>query len=139
MGTITKGIKQLCAEAEAEVETWTVADALRHLDDDEVVFVDIRDVRELWRDGAIPGAVHAPRGMLEFWVDPESPYARDVFQSGKRFMFFCAGGMRSALAARTVQDMGLTPVCHLAGGFGEWKKTGGPVEAKEPKLPAGSR
>ena len=92
MATITKGIKQLCAEAEAGIETWTVDDALRHHGDDDVVFVDIRDVRELWREGAIPGAVHAPRGMLEFWVDPESPYARDVFQSGKRFMFFCAGG-----------------------------------------------
>ena len=92
MATITKGIKQLCAEAEAEIETWTVEDALRRHGDEDVVFVDIRDVRELWREGAVPGAVHAPRGMLEFWVDPESPYARDVFQSGKRFMFFCAGG-----------------------------------------------
>lgn len=139
MTMITKGITQLCAEAEAAIETWTVADALRRLDDEDVVFVDIRDVRELWRDGSIPGAVHAPRGMLEFWVDPESPYARDVFQSGKRFMFFCAGGLRSALAARTVQDMGLEPVCHLAGGFEAWKEAGGPVEAKEPRLPSRPR
>lgn len=137
MATITKGVEQLCTEAESEIETWTVADALARQDDDEVVFVDVRDVRELWREGAIPGAVHAPRGMLEFWVDPQSPYARDVFQSGKRFMFFCAGGLRSALAARTVQDMGLAPVCHLAGGFGAWKEAGGPVEAKEPRLPSG--
>ena len=139
MTMITKGIEQLCAEAEAAIETWTVADALHRLDDEDVVFVDIRDVRELWRDGSIPGAVHAPRGMLEFWVDPQSPYARDVFQSGKRFMFFCAGGLRSALAAQTVQDMGLEPVCHLAGGFEAWKEAGGPVEAKEPRLPSGSR
>ena len=139
MAMITKGVKELCAEAENEIETWTVADALAHRDDDEVVFVDLRDVRELWREGAIPGAVHAPRGMLEFWVDPESPYARDVFQSGKRFVFFCAGGLRSALAAKTVQDMGLAPVCHLAGGFGAWKEAGGPVEAKEPRLPSGGR
>lgn len=127
---IKKGIRELCAEAEEVVETWTAEQAKMHLDDDAVVFVDIRDIRELWRDGAIPGAVHAPRGMLEFWVDPESPYARDVFQSGKRFLFFCAGGLRSALAARSVHEMGLAPVCHMAGGFGAWKEGGFPVEEK---------
>ncbi len=130
---ITKGIKELCAEAEAVVETWTVDEARNHLEDEDVVFVDIRDIRELWREGAIPGAVHAPRGMLEFWVDPESPYARDVFQSGKRFMFFCAGGLRSALAAKSVQEMGLSPVCHMAGGYSAWKKIDYPTEAKEKK------
>lgn len=130
---ITKGIKQLCAEAEAEIETWSVEEALKHIDDEGVQFVDIRDIRELWRDGAVPGAHHAPRGMLEFWVDPESPYAKEIFQSGKKFCFFCAGGMRSALAAKAVQDMGLAPVCHMAGGFGAWKKAGGPVEEKQPK------
>ena len=130
---ITKGIKELCAEAEAVVETWTVDEARGHLEDEDVVFVDIRDIRELWREGAIPGAVHAPRGMLEFWVDPESPYARDVFQSGKRFMFFCAGGLRSALAAKSVQEMGLSPVCHMAGGYSAWKKVDYPIEAKEKK------
>tara|TARA_Y100001001_G_scaffold129062_1_gene128098 strand:- start:2109 stop:2516 length:408 start_codon:yes stop_codon:yes gene_type:complete len=130
---ITKGIKELCAEAETVVETWTVDEARNHLEDEDVVFVDIRDIRELWREGAIPGAVHAPRGMLEFWVDPESPYARDVFQSGKRFMFFCAGGLRSALAAKSVQEMGLSPVCHMAGGYSAWKKIDYPTEAKEKK------
>ncbi len=130
---ITKGIKELCAEAEAVVETWTVDEARSHLEDEDVVFVDIRDIRELWREGAIPGAVHAPRGMLEFWVDPESPYARDVFQSGKRFMFFCAGGLRSALAAKSVQEMGLSPVCHMAGGYSAWKKIDYPTEVKEKK------
>ena len=130
---ITKGIKELCAEAETVVETWTVDEARDHLEDEDVVFVDIRDIRELWREGAIPGAVHAPRGMLEFWVDPESPYARDVFQSGKRFMFFCAGGLRSALAAKSVQEMGLSPVCHMAGGYSAWKKVDYPTEAKEKK------
>ena len=130
---ITKGIKELCAEAETVVETWTVDEARGHLEDEDVVFVDIRDIRELWREGAIPGAVHAPRGMLEFWVDPESPYARDVFQSGKRFMFFCAGGLRSALAAKSVQEMGLSPVCHMAGGYSAWKKIDYPTEAKEKK------
>ena len=130
---IKKGIKELCAEAEAVVETWTVDQARGHLEDEDVVFVDIRDIRELWREGAIPGAVHAPRGMLEFWVDPESPYARDIFQSGKRFMFFCAGGLRSALAAKSVQEMGLSPVCHMAGGYSAWKKVDYPTEAKEKK------
>ena len=130
---ITKGIKELCAEAETVVETWTVDEARDHLEDEDVVFVDIRDIRELWREGAIPGAVHAPRGMLEFWVDPQSPYARDVFQSGKRFIFFCAGGLRSALAAKSVQEMGLSPVCHMAGGYSAWKKTDYPTEVKEKK------
>lgn len=130
---ITKGIKQLCAEAEELVETWTIDEAKAHMDDDNVVFIDIRDIRELWREGAIPGAVHAPRGMLEFWVDPASPYAKEVFQSGKRFVFFCAGGLRSALAARSVQEMGLAPVCHMEGGFGAWSKAGYPTEPKERK------
>ena len=130
---IKKGIKELCAEAEAVVETWTVDQARGYLEDEDVVFVDIRDIRELWREGAIPGAVHAPRGMLEFWVDPESPYARDIFQSGKRFMFFCAGGLRSALAAKSVQEMGLSPVCHMAGGYSAWKKIDYPTEVKEKK------
>ena len=130
---ITIGIKELCAEAETVVETWTVDEARDHLEDEDVVFVDIRDIRELWREGAIPGAVHAPRGMLEFWVDPQSLYARDVFQSGKRFIFFCAGGLRSALAAKSVQEMGLSPVCHMAGGYSAWKKNDYPTEAKEKK------
>ena len=132
---ITKGIKQLCAEAEAEIETLSVAQAMERLGDDDTVFVDIRDVRELWREGAIPGAMHSPRGMLEFWVDPESPYHKDIFASGKSFVFFCAGGLRSALATKAVQDMGLAPVAHIAGGFSEWKEAGGPVEPKNPPPP----
>jgi len=132
---ITKGHKQLVAEANAIIETWSVETAMARLGDPDVLFVDIRDVRELWRDGGIPGALHAPRGMLEFWVDPESPYYREVFGSGKRFVFFCAGGLRSALATAEVQRMGLSPVCHIAGGFGAWKKAGGAVEAKEPPPP----
>jgi len=130
---ITKGIKELCAEAEEIIETWTVDQALQQHGDEDVVFVDIRDVRELWREGAIPGAVHAPRGMLEFWVDPASPYAREVFQSGKRFVIFCAGGLRSALATRAVQEMGLSPVCHIEGGFAAWKKAEGMIEPVEKK------
>ncbi len=133
MATITKGIKELCAEAEREIETLSVDQALALANDPKVQLVDIRDIRELWREGAIPGAYHAPRGMLEFWVDPASPYAKDVFQSGKKFVFFCAGGLRSALAAKAVQDMGLTPVAHIAGGFGAWREKGGPVVTVEKK------
>ena len=130
---ITKGIKELCAEAEQVIETWTVEQALEQYGNEDVVFVDIRDIRELWREGAVPGAIHAPRGMLEFWVDPESPYAREVFQSGKRFVFFCAAGMRSALATRAVHDMGLAPVCHIEGGFAAWKAAEGQIEPVEKK------
>ncbi len=133
---ITKGIRELVAEANAEIETWSVAQALAGHGDPELVFVDIRDIRELWRDGLISGAVHAPRGMLEFWVDPESPYHKEVFASGKRFVLYCAAGMRSALAARTLKEMGLAPVCHIEGGFAAWSEAGGPVETREPKAKA---
>ena len=132
---ITKGIKQLCAEAEQEIETLTVDQVMALKDDPQVQLVDIRDIRELWRDGAIPGALHSPRGILEFWVDPESPYHREEFASGKKFVFFCAGGLRSALAAQSVHRMGLAPVAHMRGGYGAWKKAGGPTEEKEAKLP----
>ncbi|MBK8960260.1 MAG: rhodanese-like domain-containing protein [Proteobacteria bacterium] len=132
---ITKGIKELCAEAERDIETMTVEQVMAVQDDPHVQLVDIRDIRELWRDGSIPGATHAPRGMLEFWVDPDSPYYREEFGSGKKFIFFCAGGLRSALATQAVHAMGLGPVAHMAGGFGAWVKAGGAVEAKEAKLP----
>jgi rhodanese-related sulfurtransferase len=124
-----KGIKELVAEAEAEIETVTVDQAKALAADPKVTLVDLRDIRELERDGVIPGAYHAPRGMLEFWVDPESPYFKPVFGSGHKFVFFCAGGLRSALATQQVQRMGLEPVAHIAGGFGAWKQAGGPVEA----------
>ena len=94
------------------------------------MFVDIRDPRELEREGKIPGAVHAPRGMLEFWIDPTSPYYKDVFGSGKRFVFYCQSGWRSALATKAVQDMGLKPVCHIGDGFRGWKDSGAPTEEK---------
>ena len=130
---LKKGIKQLVADAYKEIETVQVADALKLKDDPNILLVDLRDVRELARDGRIPGALHAPRGMLEFWVDPESPYYKPVFGSGKKFVFFCAGGLRSALAAQAVQHMGLEPVCHIEGGFRAWKDAGGPVEMEKPK------
>jgi rhodanese-related sulfurtransferase len=97
-----------------------------------VGFVDLRDIRELKREGRVPGAFHCPRGMLEFWIDPASPYHKKVFAEDKRFVFFCAGGQRSALAAQTAQKMGLKPVAHIAEGFKGWKAAGGPVE-KDPE------
>lgn len=124
-----KGYEQLVAEANAEIETVDVAAAMTMLSDDHVVFVDLRDIRELERDGKIPGAFHAPRGMLEFWVDPESPYHRDVFASGKKFLFYCGSGWRSALATKAVQDMGLAPVCHLGGGYKAWRESDGDTES----------
>ncbi len=130
---ITKGIDQLLAAARAKIEEIPAAEALALRDDDSVQIVDIRDVRELDRDGMIPGALHAPRGMLEFWVDPASPYHRDVFASGKKFVFYCASGWRSALAAETLQDMGLEPVAHIEGGFAAWKEAGGPVTERPRK------
>jgi rhodanese-related sulfurtransferase len=125
---LKKTVKELCAEAEKEIQTVTPQEAIKLKDDPGVLLVDIRDIRELQRDGHVPGAFHAPRGMLEFWVDPESPYYKDVFGSGKRFVFFCAGGLRSALATQVVQRMGIEPVCHIRGGFRAWKESGGPVE-----------
>jgi len=125
---ITKGYKALVSEAESQIETLSVEAAQALHGRDDVVFVDLRDPRELEREGHMPGAFHCPRGMLEFWIDPESPYAKPVFQEDKRFVFFCGGGWRSALAAKTAQEMGLKPVAHVAGGFTAWKKTGAPVE-----------
>lgn len=130
---ITIGYKELCAAAEREIETLDTADAIKLAGRDDVVFVDIRDIRELQRDGKVPGAFHCPRGMLEFWIDPNGSYYKPVFGQDKKFVFFCAGGMRSALAAQTAQRMGLKPVAHIRGGFGAWKKEGGPVEAPEAK------
>lgn len=130
---ITTGVKQLVAAAEREIETLSTQDAIALHGRDDVVLVDIRDVRELARDGKVPGAFHCPRGMLEFWVDPASRYHKPVFAQDKKFVFFCAGGLRSALAAQTAQQMGLKPVAHIEGGFGAWKNGGGPVEMPEKK------
>ncbi|MCZ8271229.1 MAG: rhodanese-like domain-containing protein [Beijerinckiaceae bacterium] len=130
--TITKGYKALLEEANALIHTLGVEEARAMHGQGDVVFVDLRDPRELEREGRLPGAFHCPRGMLEFWIDPESPYAKPVFQQDKTFIFFCAGGWRSALAARTAQEMGLKPVAHIEGGFGAWKKSGAPVELPEP-------
>jgi rhodanese-related sulfurtransferase len=131
---ITRGYKALLDEANAAIETIPTETAFDLIGREDVVLVDLRDPRELEREGKMPGAFHCPRGMLEFWIDPESPYHKPVFAQDKKFVFFCAGGWRSALAAKTAKDMGLTPVAHIDGGFGAWKKAGGPVEegAKTP-------
>ena len=127
------GYKQLVAEAEARIKTISAGEAIELLGADDVVFVDLRDVRELWREGTIPGAFHCPRGLLEFWIDPDSIYYRDIFACGKKFLVYCNLGWRSALAAQVSQRMGLTPVAHLGGGFDAWKEAGGPVARKEKK------
>lgn len=131
--TITRGIKALVDEANAEIETLAATDAIAAAKRDDVVIVDIRDPREIEREGRIPGAFSCTRGMLEFWIDPQSPYAKPIFQQEKTFIFHCAGGLRSALAAKTAQDMGLKPVAHIGGGFAAWRDAGGPVEAWAPK------
>jgi rhodanese-related sulfurtransferase len=124
------GIKDLVAQARACISELTPQEAVALLGDPTVQLVDIRDPRELDREGRVPGAFHCPRGMLEFWIDPESPYYKPLFGSEKRFVFFCGGGMRSALATKTAQDMGLEPVAHIIGGFAAWKAAGGPVDTK---------
>jgi rhodanese-related sulfurtransferase len=126
---ITIHVQALVAAAEREIETLSADAAVALHGRDDVVFVDLRDIRELAREGRVPGAFHCPRGMLEFWIDPESRYHKVVFAQDKRFVFFCAAGQRSALATATAQRMGLAPVAHIAGGFGAWKASGGPVEA----------
>jgi len=120
-------------EANAEIEAVSPDEAAALLEGDGTIFVDLRDPREVEQNGRIPGAKHCPRGMLEFWIDPESPYHKPYFASGKSFVFFCAGGWRSALATKTAQDMGLTPVKHILGGFTAWKDAGLPIEATEGK------
>ncbi len=128
---ITLGHKQMVDEANKEIETIPVKDAFALVGRDDTVLVDIRDIREIQREGRIPGAFPCTRGMLEFWIDPASPYHKPIFAEDKKFVFFCAGAMRSALAAQTAQHMGLKPVAHIEGGFSKWKKEGGPVEMDE--------
>ena len=133
---ITKSSSALVAEAMAQVTTYTVAEVVARLADPAVQLVDIRDVREL-ADGLAQGALHAPRGMLEFWVDPASAYHKPVFaDEGKEFILYCGLGWRSALTAKTLQDMGMTNVAHVDGGFTAWKDAGAPVETLEQRKAA---
>ena len=123
---MAKGYKDMLAEADAVVHSVSTAEMVEGVADPDIVMVDIRDVRELERDGTIPNAIHAPRGMLEFWIDPQSPYHKPVFAEGKTFVFYCASGWRSLLAAKVAQEMGLKAKS-MRGGFSEWKKEGHPV------------
>ena len=127
------GYEELIARAMAEIETVPLEKAQDLLGDPDTVFVDIRDIRELEREGMIPNAMHAPRGMLEFWVDPESPYYKPIFGEGKRLVLYCASAWRSALATETLQRMGVPNVSHLEGGFSAWKKAQLPTVDKASK------
>lgn len=131
---VTKGLQALLDEANAVIETIPVEDAVKLLDRDDTTIIDIRDIRELWREGTIPNSVHAPRGMLEAWIDPESPYHKPVFAEDKKLVFFCAGGVRSALATKQVREMGLTNIAHIGGGFGAWKAIKAPIAEVKKKL-----
>lgn len=128
-----RSAQDLVESAENEIVTLTLDEVRAAMDDPNTVIVDLRDVRELWREGKIPGALHSPRGMNEFWIDPASPYHKPVYASGKRLVLYCAGAWRSALEAKMFQDMGLTNVAHMAGGFTAWKAAGLPVETVEPR------
>lgn len=123
-----RGFKQFLAEANAVIETVSVAYALKMVDHPNVVFVDVRETVELQKSGKVKGAVHTPRGLLEFQADSESPAHVDALSSGKRLVLYCGTGGRSALAAKTLHDMGVDNVCHVAGGFEAWREAGGPIE-----------
>lgn len=130
---LPRNSKALVAAANERIETVPVADADRLLDDEGVLFVDIRDPRELEREGMVPGAFRAPRGMLEFWVDPESPYYKPALDTARKLILYCGSAWRSALSTAALQDMGFTNVAHLEGGFTAWKKAGHPVASYEPR------
>lgn len=127
MKPLTKNSAQMVAEARARVEEIETAALIAMMDDPDVVIVDIRDVRERNKSGFIPGSYHAPRGMIEFWIDPDSPYFKEVFAQDKKYVFHCASGWRSALTVATLQNMGFE-ASHLKEGFSTWAKHGGPVE-----------
>ena len=120
--------RDLIDRALAEIETLDIEQAEALLEDENTLFVDLRDPSELQREGKIPNAFHAPRGMLEFWVDPSSPYHKEIFASGKKLVFYCQSGWRSALSTKTVQDMGLENVCHIGEGYRGWKDSGAATE-----------
>ena len=131
------GYQELIQSAMTEIETLPLEKAQQLLTDPNVVFVDIRDVRELEREGMIPNAFHAPRGMLEFWVDPDSPYYKPIFGEGKQLILYCASAWRSALSTQTLQRMGVPNICHLEGGFSAWKKAQLPTVEKASKSHSG--
>ena len=128
MASLKTSAAEMVTQARAKIEEIEIPDLITMMDDPNVIIVDIRDIRERQRSGYIPGSFHAPRGMIEFWIDPESPYHKDIFaQEGKKYVFHCASGWRSALTVATLLDMGFE-AAHLKEGFSTWEKQGGPVE-----------
>ena len=125
---ITISVKQMVAEANAQITTLSVEESRALINSPEHVIVDLRDIRELQRTGKIPGAFSCPRGMLEFWIDPASPYHKEIFNQDKTYVFYCASAWRSALSTKVAQDMGLAPVAHISGGFTAWVKAEAPIE-----------
>lgn len=128
-----KTVLDMVAEANKQVREIPLAEAIGMHGRDDIAFIDLRDIREVGRTGTIAGAHHVPRGMLEFWIDPESPYYKPFFEEEKTFVFYCAGAWRSALAAKTADDMGLEPVAHLEGGINAWIEAGGPIDPPKEK------
>ncbi|WP_299845080.1 rhodanese-like domain-containing protein [uncultured Roseovarius sp.] len=124
-------VKELVKEAKTQITTLSVAQAQAQQAAGDALLVDIRDPRELARDGRIPGAFHAPRGMLEFWIDPTSPYHKPELATDKTLILFCASAWRSALSVKTLQDMGVEKIAEIDGGFGAWRKAGAPIERAE--------
>ena len=133
MPPLKTSASDMVKNARARIEEIETSDLITMMEDPNVVIVDIRDIRERQRNGYIPGSFHAPRGMIEFWIDPESPYHKDIFaQEGKKYVFHCASGWRSALTVATLHDMGFA-AAHLKDGFSTWEKQGGPVEQQDPR------
>ena len=127
-----KSVKEMVKAAKGEIRQVSVEEAQKRNGDDDFLLVDIRDVRELDRDGRVPNAFHAPRGMLEFWVSPDSPYHKELFaDENKTYVFFCAAAARSSLAVKTLQDMGMENIAEMTGGFKGWKEAGAPIEMKD--------
>ena len=125
------GIMELAAQALTEIESMTAAAAVERIGDESLVFVDVRDIREVEQSDTIDGSHHAPRGMIEFWFDPESPYHRQIYaDSAKTYVLFCNGDPRSALSTKALQDMGVTNVVQLSGGMPAWREAGGPTITK---------
>ena len=132
MKKLKKTVKSMVAEAKSKINEIDAKEAIKFFNDENVIFIDIRDIRERQKLGFIPGSFHAPRGMLEFWIDPESPYFKDIFNTNKKYIFHCAAGWRSALAVSTLNDMGFE-ASHITDGFAGWVEEKGPVEFKSKK------
>ena len=132
MKKLKKTVKNMVAEAKSKINEIDAKEAIKFFNDENVIFIDLRDIRERQKLGFIPGSFHAPRGMLEFWIDPESPYFKDIFNTNKKYIFHCAAGWRSALAVSTLNDMGFE-ASHITDGFAGWVEEKGPVEFKSKK------